>query len=358
MRAKPIATIQKTSWGNVRGKEVFLFTLTNTQGLKAEITNYGGIWVSLFCPDRNGQWQDIVWGRDSLEAYQEEHPFLGAIVGRYANRIAKGECHIDNQIYKFAVNNGPNHLHGGLEGFDKAVWDAKIIQTEEYVGLQLYHLSQDGEEGYPGNLSLTVEYIFTNQNELKIHYRAKTDKTTVVNLTNHAYFNLKGQGSILDHKLQLNARFFTPCDETAIPTGEIKSVRNSPMDFTQAKRIGNDIEEEDLQLRHGKGYDHNFVLNKPYGVLGLAAILSEESTGRKVMMHTTEPGLQVYTGNWLEGTKVKNQQVLKDREGIALEAQHYPDSPNKPHFPSTVLTPGKEYHQTTVYQFLVESNDR
>lgn len=342
--------IEKQDFGKTAdGTPVQLYTLTNKNGLEAKITNFGGSVVSLKVPDRNGKFRDVVLGFDSLEGYLENKPHFGSLIGRYGNRIANGRFTLNDVEYTLAKNNGENHLHGGIKGFDKVVWKAKEVKSDEGVGLELTYLSKDGEEGYPGNLSVKVLYTLTNNNELKIDYSAITDKNTVINLTNHSYFNLAGEGSgdILGHVLTLNADRFTPVDKNLIPTGELMSVKATPMDFTKPTAIGARIDNDHEQLVFGIGYDHNWVLNEL-----LAAKVYEPTTGRVLEVYTTEPGVQFYTGNFLDGSVAgKGGKVYYKRYGFCLETQHFPDSPNKPHFPTTVLKPGESYAQTTIYKF-------
>lgn len=340
------------------GERVMLYTITNAHGVQVKICTYGAIVVSLLVPDKAGNFDDIVLGYESLDEYLKENPYFGAIVGRYGNRIAKGRFTLDGLEYKLATNNGAHHLHGGVVGFDKVVWEAVPVRTDIAVGVVLSYLSVDGEEGYPGNLFCTVTYMLTNQNELKIGYRATTDEATVVNLTHHSYFNLTGgAGDILGHELQLFADAFTPVDDGLIPTGELRAVDGTPMDFRKATAIGARIEDDDEQLRFGGGYDHNWVLGGRNGDLALAARVYEPTSGRVLEVHTTEPGLQFYSGNFLDGTLTgKMGRVYIFRYGFCLEAQHYPDSPNKPHFPSVILRPGETYSQETVYRFYAGSS--
>ena len=334
------------------GKEVNLYTLRNSKGCEVKITNYGGIVTSLTVPDRDGKLCDVVLGYDNLNGYIKNSPYFGALIGRYGNRIGNAKFTLDGKTYTLAANDGKNSLHGGKVGFDKVVWDAKEIREHGAVGLELTYLSKDGEEGYPGNLSCTVKYLWTNNNELKIEYEATTDKPTVVNLTHHSYFNLACQGDILVHELMIRADKFTPVDEGLIPTGEIRDVKGTPMDFTKLTPIGARINEDDQQLKYGKGYDHNWVLFGNAGALRMVASVYEPTSGRVMEVYTTEPGLQFYSGNFLDGTITgKNGVVYKYRTGFCLETQHFPDSPNKPNFPSTVLRPGEKYKSETIYKF-------
>lgn len=346
--------IRKQPFGKTaEQKPVDLFTLTNAHGAEARIMTYGGIVVSLKVPDRNGNLQDVTLGYDSLEGYLKNNsPYFGALIGRYGNRIGKGKFSLAGQEYRLAANNGENHLHGGNRGFDKVVWKAKEVRSKDGVGLELAYVSKDTEEGYPGNLSIAVVYTLTNSNELKIEYTATTDKETVVNLTNHAYFNLAGKGKILDHEVMINADQFTPVDRGLLPTGELRSVKGTPMDFRKPTAIGARIDQQDEQLVFGKGYDHNWVLNRTHSKLALAARVQDPSSGRVLEVLTTEPGIQLYTGNFLDGTiKGKGGQVYQQRAAFCLETQHFPDSPNKPSFPSTILKPGQKYTSATVYKF-------
>ena len=336
------------------GTEVFLYTLGNKNGMEARITNYGGIVVSMLVRDRNGNPADIVLGYDSLARYVKDTPYFGALIGRYGNRIGKGEFKLSGVKYTLATNNGANHLHGGLKGFDKVVWNVDEKASIPGESLVLTYLSKDGEEGYPGNLTVQVVYAVTSNNELRIDYSASTDKATVANLTHHSYFNLAGEGngSILDHELFIDAARFTPVDTSLIPTGELRSVGGTPMDFTTQTAIGARINDSYEQLQKGGGYDHNWVLNKPFGSMGLAARVYDKASGRIMEVLTTEPGLQFYSGNFLNGTLVGMSGVkYQHRYGFCLETQHFPDSPNKPEFPTTVLEPGKTYTSTTVYRF-------
>ncbi|HEX8144629.1 MAG TPA: aldose epimerase family protein [Pyrinomonadaceae bacterium] len=350
--------IKKRPFGQTAdGTPVELYTLTNARGMEAQIMTYGGIVVSLKVPDRNRGLTDVVLGYDTLDGYLKDNgPYFGAIIGRYGNRIAKGKFSLNGVEYTLAKNNGENHLHGGLKGFDKVVWKATPVNGRGIRSLRLNYTSKDGEEGYPGNLSVTVTYTLTDNNELRIDYAATTDKDTVLNLTHHSYFNLAGAGAgdILGHEVYINADRFTPvADSGAIPTGELRSVTGTPMDFTKPTAVGARINQTDEQLTFGRGYDHNWVLNKK-GVRGptLAARVRDPKTGRVMEVYTTEPGVQFYTGNFLDGTITgKGGMVYNQRYGLCLETQHFPDSPNQPGFPSTVLKPGQKYTQTTIYRF-------
>jgi aldose 1-epimerase len=347
------AKLSTELWGKTpQGQQVELLTLTNANGMEARIISYGGILVSLKVPDRDGTLADVVAGFDSLSGYLlPSDPYFGALIGRYANRIANGTFTLDGVRYKLAINNGPNSLHGGLRGFDKVVWTARPLGDQS---VQLNYLSKDGEEGYPGNLSVTVVYTLTANNELKIDYTATTDKDTVVNLTNHSYFNLAGQGvgDVLGQVVTINADRFTPVDKTLIPTGEVRPVAGTPFDFRTPHAIGGRINLQDEQLVFGQGYDQNFVLNKAGAGLQLAASVTDPNSGRKMDVLTTQPGLQFYTGNQLDGTiHGKNGAIYGKRSAFAMETQHFPDSPNQPSFPTTELKPGQTYHETTVYRF-------
>jgi len=349
------ANILKKDFGKTPdGTAVDMYVLTSAAGMQAKIITYGGIITELLVPDRAGKWGDVVLGFDDLKGYLAGHPYFGAIVGRVANRIAKGKFTLDGKEYTLAINNGPNALHGGKKGFDKVVWQAKPAETADGVSLTLTYVSPDGEEGYPGNLTASVTYTLTKQNELKIDYSATTDKATPINLSNHSYFNLAGpaSGNILGHELQLEAEKYTPVDETLIPTGEIKSVADTPLDFIKPAAIGARIDK--LQ-GNPRGYDHNMVLKSGGKTLALAARVHEPKTGRIMEMFTTESGVQFYTGNFLDGTlKGKAGVTYQKHQGFCLEAQHFPDSVHHPNFPSTILEPGKTYSQTTVYKFSVK----
>jgi aldose 1-epimerase len=333
------------------GETVELYTLKNAKGVEADISTYGGVIVSLKVPDRTGALGDIVLGFDDFNGYLKPPPYFGALIGRYGNRIAHARFTLDGVEYKLAKNDGDNSLHGGTRGFDKVLWKAKPGPGQS---LELTYLSKDGEEGYPGNLSVTVVYTLTDNNELKIDYTATTDKDTVLNLTNHSYFNLAGQGEgdILADQLTLNADRYTPVDKGLIPTGELRNVEGTPFDFRQPHAIGERIGSNDEQIALGGGYDHNFILNRTGDGLSLAAKVTEAKSGRVMEVLTTEPAIQFYTGNFLDGTLTgKGGKVYGRRSALCLETQHYPDSPNHPSFPSTELKPGGVYHTTTVYRF-------
>jgi len=349
-------SIEKQPFGKTTdGVLVDLYTFTNEKEMEVKITNYGGIVVSIRIPDRDGKMGDVVLGYDTVDGYIKESPYFGALIGRYGNRIAKGKFTLDGVEYTLAVNNGENHLHGGLKGYDKVVWKAEEVISKNTVGLKLSYLSTDGEEGYPGNLDITVNYTLTNDNELKIDYSATTDKKTVVNLTNHSYFNLAGEGNILNHKVMINADRFNPVDVGLIPTGELREVKGTPMDFTQPTAIGERINADDEQLVFGGGYDHNWILNRTNNDLTLVARVLEPTTGRVLEVLTTEPGLQFYSGNFLDGSITgKGNNVYEKRDGFCMETQHFPDSPNQSNFPSVVLNPGEQYKCSTIYKFSVE----
>ncbi len=350
---KKMAKVEKRAFGKAPdGTEVDLYVLTNANGMTAKIMTYGATLTELHIPDRDGKLADVVLGFDSLEGYLAGHPFFGSTVGRCANRIAKGKFTLDGKEYKLATNNGPNHLHGGNKGFDKVVWKAAVMRTEPgALAVKFDYLSKDGEENYPGNLNAEVVYTLTDKNELSLDYKATTDKATPVNLTNHSYFNLAGQGSgdILGHELMLTAEKYTPTDETLIPTGEIQSVHNTPFDFTKPTTIGKRIGEIKADP---VGYDHNFVLPGNRKQSTLAARVTEAKSGRVMEVLTTEPGVQFYTGNFLDGkNKGKGGAAYKKHAGFCLETQHFPDSVNHVNFPSVILMPGETYRSTTVYKF-------
>jgi aldose 1-epimerase len=331
-----------------------LYTLTNSNGVEVRAMNYGGIILSIRVPDRKGQLGDIVLGHESLEGYIPNPPFQGAVVGRYANRIANGTFTLDGKKYELPKNDGPNTLHGGLKGFDKVVWDGEPLKGKN--GVTFSYLSKDGEEGFPGNLKVKVTYTLTDSNELVIDYEASTDKATPINLSQHTYFNLAGEGTsdILIHELMLNADRFTPVDKNLIPTGELRPVKGTPFDFTTPTKIGARIDDNYEQLVLGRGYDHNFVINRKSNDNGLvlAARVYEPTSGRVLEVSTTEPGVQFYSGNFLDGSVTGKQgHVYKRRYGFCLETQHYPDSPNHPDFPTTILKPGETFRSQTVFKF-------
>ncbi len=342
------AGVTRADFGQADGKPVYLYTLTNKKGDQVKISNYGGTVTSWVSPDKNGNRSSIVLGFDSLSGYLAKPPYFGALVGRYGNRIASGHFKLGDSMYTLAANNGKNHLHGGLKGFDKQVWEAQ--PSDSAAALTLSYLSKDGEEGYPGNLKVTVTYTLSDDNELGIDYKAETDKPTPLNLTNHSYFNLSGDVSrtILDDKLQINADFYTPVDTTLIPTGELKPVQGTPFDFTSSTVIGSRIAQVP------GGYDHNFVLNSKDGSLAKAAVLEDSLSGRKLEVFTTQPGIQFYTGNFLDGSfKTSSGQPINKNAALCLETQHFPDSPNQPGFPSSILRPGEQYHNITRYKLSV-----
>jgi aldose 1-epimerase len=348
-KGKPSVT--KKDYGKTSdGQAVELYTLSNANGMKAEIMTYGGALVSLTVPDRAGKFGDVLLGMDDVKGYETPVPYFGALIGRYGNRIGKAQFVLDGHTYKLPANDNGNTLHGGIKGFDKRVWSAK---PGTGASLELSYVSKDGEEGFPGTLSTKVAYTLTDKNELKIDYTATADKTTVANLTNHAYFNLAGpgEGTILAHEVTINADRFTPVDSTLIPTGELRAVKGTPFDFTKSTAIGARIEQNDEQLKFGRGYDHNWVLNKGNGGLTKAAEVHDPKSGRVMEVSTTEPGLQFYTGNFLDGTLKGKGKSFQHRGAFCMETQHYPDSPNKPSFPSTTLKPGQTYKTSTVYRF-------
>lgn len=334
------------------GTTADVYTLSNDHGIEMKVTNYGGIVISLHVPDRNGNSEDIVLGHDTLEGYQTDSPYFGALIGRYGNRIAKGRFPLNGTEYQVASNQGNNHLHGGLVGFDKVLWDVQEAEVSGVTGLQLSYLSKDNEEGYPGNLSVTVTYSLTQNNEFRIDYIAMTDKTTVLNLTQHSYFNLSGDklSNVLDCDVMINGDQFTEVDDELIPTGELKSVEGSLLDFRSPITALKRIEAGGTGRLFGGGYDHNWVLNNPERSLILAASIYEPTSGRMMETYTTEPGMQFYTGNYL-GVTGKQGKEYKSFSGFCMETQHFPDSPNHLHFPSTVLKPGETYTQTTIYKF-------
>jgi aldose 1-epimerase len=346
--------VKKEAFGTTPdGKAVDLYTLTNTQGIEVRAMTYGGIIVSLRTPDKRGHLADITLGFDTLAPYLAKHPYFGALVGRFANRIGNAKFTLAGKEYTLAKNDGPNALHGGLKGFDKVLWRAHSFQKSAEVGLVLEYTSADGEEGYPGTLHVTVTYTLSDKNEFSIDYQATTDKATPINLTNHTYFNLAGEGSgsILGEELMLNADYYTPADAALIPTGKIESVKGTPLDFTKPTPIGARINDKFEQMVFGVGYDLNFVINRKGPGMALAARVYDPTSGRVLEIDTTEPGVQLYTGNHLDGVHGKHGHIYNARDAFCLETQHYPDSPNQPNFPSSILKPGKTYHSTTVWRF-------
>ena len=353
---KSNATITKSTFGKMPdGSEVFAYLLKNSGGIEMNVINYGGIITSLKIPDRDGKFEDIVLGYNYLEGYLKSSPYFGAIIGRYGNRIAKGRFELDGNEYELAINNIGNHLHGGITGFDKVLWDVTSIEDDDGVGLKMTYTSEDMEEGYPGKLDVEVTYFLSNDNALRFDYKATTNKKTIVNLTQHSYFNLTGmKDDILGHELRLNAQFYLPVDSTLIPTGDFEEVDGTPFDFREPKVIGEDIHAENQQLEYGGGFDHCWVLSEEAD-LRFAASLFEPTSGRRLDVYTTEPGIQFYTGNFLDGSITgKNGISYARRTGLCLETQHFPDSPNYPDFPSVVLNPGEEYRSTTVIRFLTD----
>jgi aldose 1-epimerase len=351
----PAPSVRESVFGKMPdGTPVPLYTVRNANGMEAAITSYGAIVTSLRVPDRDGKFGDVVLGFDSLSAYVAHNPYFGCVVGRYGNRIARGRFTLDGLTFTLACNNGPNHLHGGPGGFDKKLWSGKPFRAKDQAGVEFTLVSPDGDEGYPGTLRATVRYTLADSNALAIAYTAVTDKPTVVNLTNHSYFDLSAGGSddILSHELSIDADRFTPVDATLIPTGERRPVEGTPFDFRTAAAIGARIDAAEEQVRIGGGYDHNFILNGEAGVLRKAAEAFDPGSGRAMALYTTEPGVQFYTGNFLDGTLAgKGGRVVPRRGGFCLETQHFPDSPNRPEFPSTALRPGETYTTVTVYRF-------
>ena len=348
--------LTKQRFGNLSdGQTVEMFSLENASLMRANIINYGGIVTNIYVPDRAGNLSDVVLGYDALQGYLNGSSYFGAIVGRYANRIAQGKFVLNGKTYSLARNDGENHLHGGWRGFDKVFWEATSIKTRDVVGVELSYLSRDGEEGYPGNLRVVVRYVLTETNELRIDYQAATDTDTIVNLTNHSYFNLAGRGTILDHELMIEADSLTPVRAGLIPTGEIQSVAGTPMDFRSPMEIGARIHQDDEQLKLAGGYDHNFVLRRRSAQIKRAARVHHRQSGRVLEVFTTQPGLQFYSGNFLDGSeRGKGSTAYEKHAGFCLETQHFPDSPNHAAFPSTVLPAGSPYHEVTVFRFSVE----
>lgn len=343
--------VQKIPFGTADNTPVFAYVLKNANGVEAKITNYGATLLSLSVPDRNGKFVDVVLGYDSLDRYERGKSYFGATVGRYANRIADAKFTLDGKTYKLAKNDGQNSLHGGVKGFNKVIWQARDVSTSNSPAVEFTYISKDGEEGYPGTLTAKVTYSLTPANELKLDYDITTDRDTVQNLSHHSYFNLTGgTRDILAHEIMINADRFTPIDATLIPTGELRSVADTPFDFRKATAIGARINDKDEQLKFGRGYDHNWVLNGELGKLHLAARVYEPTSGRTLEVNTTEPGLQFYSGNFLDGEKGKGGKPYNYRTGFCLETQHFPDSPNHPKFPTTELKAGKHYRSTTIYR--------
>ena len=336
------------------GEAVSVFTLTNANGMKVEITNYGGTILSLNVPDRDGKFENVVLGHRTLAEYELDTNYLGALIGRFGNRIAGGSFDLLGEIYTLAMNNGTNHLHGGERGFDKVVWKAETSLLADGPSLLLKYTSVDGEEGYPGNLAVEVRYTLTNKDELRIEYKAETDKATPVNLTSHCYFNLSGEAKrdILEHRLEIDAKHFTPVDKDLIPTGEYRPVDGSPFDFRSEKFISDGIDADNEQITLCGGYDHNWIFDQQGdGQMRYMTSVSDPVSGRVMKVHSTEPGLQLYTGNFLNGSVTGDGVAYANRYGLCLETQHFPDSPNQPDFPSTILQPGEVYTTQTIYTF-------
>lgn len=352
------ATITQAPFGKLPdGRAATLFTLVNRKGMTVKITDFGGIITEIHAPDRDGRFADVCPGFDSVAPYDGESPYFGALIGRCGNRIARGRFELDGQAYQLAVNNGPNHLHGGARGFSRALWNASILEGDSRMGVTLTYTSPDGEEGYPGTLTATVVYQLTDDNELVVRFHAVTDKATPVNLTQHAYFNLAGHGDVLGHELTIHADAYTPVDETLIPTGLVAPVAGTPFDFRSPHTIGARIGAADPQLRYGGGYDHNFVLNKPIEkTRTLAARVREPQSGRVLELWTEEPGVQFYSGNFLDGSLTGKGWTFVHRGGFCLEPQHFPDSPNQPAFPSVILRPGEEYSTESAFRFAVDQD--
>ncbi|MFK7776331.1 MAG: aldose epimerase family protein [Saprospiraceae bacterium] len=359
MQTDDSLSFSKTPFGTTPDGDVDLFSLKNKNGMEVKITNYGGIITSIIVPDKDGKMADVVLGFDNLTQYLAPHPYFGAIVGRYGNRIANGKFKLNNataSTFTLVKNNGEHHLHGGIKGFDKMIWKTKEIRKPDRIGIKMSYTSPDMEEGYPGNLDVVVQYFLTDDNQLIISYEAKTDKKTVCNLTNHSYFNLAGEGNgtILNHELTVKANQITPTDEGMIPSGKLQSVEGTPFDFRSATAIGKRIEDENQQLKNGNGYDHNFVLNQRKNEES-AATLFDPQSGRCMEMFTSEPGVQIYTANWLDNSLIgKSGKSYSKRSAVCLETQHFPNSPNQPNFPSTTLEQNELYSSTTIYKFSIK----
>ncbi|MBN2418264.1 MAG: galactose mutarotase [Deltaproteobacteria bacterium] len=348
--------IKKETFIIINGKQADIYTLTNSNSIEVKITNYGGIVTSLKLPGKNNRFDDVVLGYNNLEDYMKNPSYFGCIVGRYANRIGNAEFTLDGVRYNLAKNNGENSLHGGIIGFDKVLWDAEPVVGKDFHSLKLNYLSRDGEEGFPGNLDVTVTYTLKNDNSFHIDYMAKTDKATIVNLTNHTYWNLAGEGAgnVLGHELMINADYFTPVDQGSVPDGEIRPVVNTPMDFRKPRPVGEKINSDYEQIRLCRGYDHNYIINQAEdNELKLAAAVHEPVSGRYMEIYTTEPGVQFYSANFLFGITGKSGKAYAPRDAFCLETQHFPDSPNRPEFPSVVLRPGETYRTSTIHRFFV-----
>ena len=356
--SKSTGNISQAPFGKTAdGTPVEIYTLRNSHGAQAKIMTYGGIVQSLSMPDKHGHFADVVLGYDTLDGYLTNSPYFGALIGRYGNRIANGKFTLEGQTYTLATNNPPNCLHGGLVGFDKVVWTARPMETSDGPALILTYVSKGGEEGFPGNLAVTAVYTLTDENALKLEYTATTDAPTVVNLTHHSYFNLAGEGhgDILNEVVYITADKTTPVDSTLIPTGKFADVTGTPFDFRKPTTIGARINDPDPVLQYGPGYDHNWVINKPLGQLGMMAQVTDPASGRVMQVWSDQPGLQFYAGNFLDGTITgKGGAVYQRRNAFCMEPQHYPDSPNHPNFPTTELKPGETYHSTIIYKFSVE----
>lgn len=360
-KTEAAAKVVKTSYTEApfgklpTGEATTLYTLTNANGVVVKVTNFGGVITSINVPDKNGKLGDVVLGFDNVDGYLKNKSFFGAVIGRYGNRIGKGQFELDGKKYQLTLNDKTNHLHGGTVGFDKILWDAKPFKTDTTVGVTLTHLSPDGDQGYPGNLNATVVYELNNNNEFVIKYKATTDKATPINMTQHPYFNMAGSGTILDQELQINASRYTPIDDTLIPTGEIAAVKGTPFDFTKAHKIGDMIAQENVQLKNGGGYDHNWALDKKsVDEWGLDATFTDPKSGRVLEVWSDEPGIQFYSGNFLDGNVDGKGVNFVYRGAICLEPQHFPDSPNKSNFPSTILKPGAEYNSKLSFKFSVK----